>query len=222
MKLNLNKILFFAIWIFLVCLGPISILKNTPLTTLIGHTALIINFLQRMVGLVIFSMLFIQIILGSFMSFWTQKLGGWIFNFHILEGITIYLLVLSHPTFFVLYRYLIGQGLDPFFVFTSVCVFCHSKLDAFYTLGRVAFWFITAAVSAGLFRTSTPFLRVHWKKFHILNYLAFIFVWLHSLFLGTDVGTSPFYYFHGPALLIISGILIYKVLRMFKPSTKAS
>src|SRR5688572_23349879 len=164
--MNKYKVIFYLIWLLIVSLGPIAILKNTPLSTLPGHPALIMNFLQRMVGLLAFSLLFIQIILGSFMEKWTQKFGGWIFNFLIIEGILIYCLVFAHPIFFMIYRYLIGLGLYPFYIFTSVCVLCHTKMDLYYSLGRVSFWLITTAVFVGLFRTANPFLRIHWKKFH--------------------------------------------------------
>lgn len=208
--MNKNKLIFYTLWVILVALGPIAVLKNTPIATLTGHSALIVNVLLRIAGLVAFTLLFIQLILGSFMSYWTQKLGGWIFNIHVMEGILIYVLVLGHPILFMGYRYLIGQGMDPFFIFTSVCVLCHTKLDLYYTFGRVAFWFVSIAVFAGLYRATTPFLRMHWRKFHILNYFAFLFVGYHSLMLGSDLGTTPFVYFHGPALVIISGILLYK------------
>lgn len=214
--MNKNKLVFYTLWILLVALGPIAVLKNTPIATLAGHNALIVNALLRIIGLVAFTVLFIQLILGSFMPYLTQKFGGWLFNFHILQGIFVYILVLGHPSLYMGYRYLIGQGLDPFFIFTSVCVLCHTKLDLYYTFGRVAFWFVTTAVFAGLFRTATPFLRMHWRKFHILNYFAFLFVGYHSLMLGTDLGTAPFSYIHGPALVIISGILLYKGYLLFK------
>ena len=214
--MNKNKLVFYILWILLVSLGPIAVLKNTPLALLAGHSALILNFLQRVIGLVAFTLLFIQLILGSFMPYLTQKFGGWIFNFHVMEGILIYILVLGHPALYMAYRYLIGQGLDPFFIFTNVCVLCHTKLDLYYTFGRVAFWFITIGVFAGLYRTATPFLRTHWRKFHILNYFAFLFVGYHSLMLGSDLGTAPFAYFHGPSLVIVSAILLYKGYLLIK------
>lgn len=150
------------------------------------------------------------------MPYWTQKLGGWIFNFHVLEGITIYLLILGHPIFFMGYRYMIGQGFDPFYIFISVCALCKTKLDTYYNLGRIGFWFVTLAVGAGLFRTATPFMRMHWRKFHILNYFAFIIIGVHSLMLGSDVGTPPFSYVHGPFLAIVVLILLYKGYELFK------
>ncbi len=214
--MNKYKIIFYALWLLLVSLGPIAVLTNSPLATLPGHTALIINVLQRIIGLITFTLLFIQLILGSFMPYWTQKFGGWIFNFHITEGILIYCLIFAHPILFMFYRYSIGQGLDPFFIFTAVCVFCHTKLDLYYTLGRVAFWFINISVLAGLFRTATPFLRVHWRKFHVLNYFSFLLIGIHSLMLGTDLGTTPFSYFHGPSLVIVTGILLYKGYLLIK------
>lgn len=214
--MNKNKLIFYILWILLVSLGPITVLTNSPLATILGYPSSIINVLLRIVGLTAFVLLFVQLILGAFMSHLTQKFGGWLFNFHIVQGIFIYVLVFGHPILYMFHRFMIGMGLDPFFIFTSVCLLCHTKLDFYYTLGRVAFWFVTIGVFAGLFRTATPFLRMHWRKFHILNYFAFLFVGYHSLMLGSDIGTAPFSYFHGPALVIISVILLYKGYLLFK------
>lgn len=150
------------------------------------------------------------------MEFWTNKLGGWIFNFHINEGIAVYALIILHPITFMIFNHFIGKGWDPFFVFTDFCVLCKTNIDLFYTLGRLSFWLLNVSVWAGLLRMSTPFMRVNWRKFHILNYVIFLLIGVHSIGIGTDVGTPPFSFFHGPALAVVTGIIIYKLFIFFK------
>ncbi len=207
-----KKIIFLLIWLGLVSLGPLTILKNTPLELLSGNRILLVNFIQRILGLLAFTMIFVQVILGSFMQMWTERLGGWIFKFHIIEGLTVYILILLHPTMFVFLNYLAGHGFDPFYVFTNICFLCNPKIEYFYTLGRVSFWLLNVTVFAALFRTSTPFMRLHWRKFHVLNYLVFLLVGLHGFFVGTDFRSFPFFGFAVVAYAIILYIVVFKKL----------
>lgn len=220
--MNKNKIIFYLIWLLLFSLAPLTIFLNTPLSVITKDYGSIANFTQRLFGLWAFTLMFVQIVLGSFMTRWTEKLGGWIFKFHVIEGISVYFLILVHGTAFVFYNYLLGQGFDPFFVFVDVCVLCGKATQHYYNFGRLAFWFITLAVTAGYFRTATPFLRVHWKKFHILNYVAFLLIGLHSLFLGSDLGKFPFSFFHRPALFIVLLIVTMKLSKYLSYSLKHS
>ncbi len=217
-----NKIIFFLVWLGVLSLAPISILSNTPLSRALTNYSTIANFVQRLLGLTAFTLLFFQIVLGAFMEKWTNKLGGWIFRFHIIEGVLVYILIILHPLSFMLFNYFSQRGLDPFTVFIYFCVLCPTRIDFYQTLGRISFWLLNIAVWAGLLRMATPYMRANWKKFHILNYLVFVFIGIHSIGLGSDIGTPPFSFFHGPALAIIGLIIIYKlfvfVKTRFKPT----
>ena len=201
-------------------MAPVAVFSNTSFSAIQAavNPAVPLNVLQRLIGLWAFTMLFIQIVLGSFMPFWTQKLGGWIFRFHILEGVLAYLFILAHPTIYVFFRYFTSQGFDPFFVFTQVCFICRQGVDTYFNYGRIGFWLLTVGVTAGLLRVETPFMRMHWRKFHILNYFAFFFVWYHSLTIGTDIGTFPFSFFHGPTVVIIGVLALYRLYGVIRTS----
>ena len=208
--MNGKKLAFYLIWLGLLSLAPITVLKNTPISLVVSTPVMLTGTIQRLVGLWAFTLLFTQIVLGSFMQKWTEKLGGWVFGFHVFEGLVAYVLIVVHPISFLFFNYFLGKGFDPFNVFTQACVLCPSPTELYYTLGRAAFWLLTFGVLAALFRTSTPFLRLHWRKFHILNYLAFLLVGLHSLGVGTDIGTFPFSFFHAPAIAIVLLIVVFK------------
>lgn len=214
--MNKYKITFLIIWILLLSLAPITVFSNTSIPLIMKNPTVMLNMIQRIVGLLAFTLLFIQIILGAFMPRLVDKFGGWIFNFHVFQGILVYLLIFAHPAVFVVFNYFAHHNIDPFYVFTDICVLCSNKFELFYSLGRVSFWLITLSVFAGLFRTATPWLRVNWKKIHILNYLSFVLISLHSLFVGTDIGTFPFSFFHGPAMAIVAGVIIYKLFKFVK------
>ncbi len=197
-----KKIVFFLVWLVIISIGPITVVKDTPLSLAISSQAFLLNYLQRIVGTAAFGLLLFQIMLGSFMKTWTQKLGAWVFKFHLFEGALIYSLIILHPLLFVLYNFKIKGVLDPFYVYTDLCVLCSNKLEFFYNFGRIAFWLITIAVLAAKFRTY-PALRRYWRKFHILNYLAFFAVAYHSWNLGTDVRMTPFVWLYWTALALV-------------------
>jgi len=213
--MNRNKIIFYIVWLTLLALGPITVLRNMPISLITKNSLEMVNFFQRIFGLTIFSLLFFQLILGSHMDFWIQKLGAWVFKFHIREGVSIYLLVCAHILSFMLFNHFGGKGFDPFYVFTGFCILCPNITELYYTFGRIGFWFVSAAVFAGLFRAATPFMQLHWRKFHYLNYVVFFLIWIHSFGAGSDIGTLPFKLFHGPSILIIGGITLHKLYRVF-------
>jgi sulfoxide reductase heme-binding subunit YedZ len=205
----MKKFVFWLIWVGTLFLIPVTVLKVTSLPMALTNRIIEANLIQRIFGLAAFILLFFQVILGAFMSFWKEKLGTWIFKFHIRQGIGIYTLVLLHPIFLGLANHFSGHGFDPFFIFTDVCVLCHTFLDFYYTLGRVAFWILTLVVFAGLFQVANPWLRKNWQKLHVLNYVVFLIVGLHGFFLGTDFRIQPFFAMAVVIYVIILAIVIF-------------
>jgi predicted ferric reductase len=216
------KIIFFLILIGLLSLAPITILSTSTLAENFKYPVLAASFFQRLVGMWAFTLLFVQLILGAFMPTLTEKFGGWIYSWHIFQGVLIYGLILAHPSLFVLFNYYVGTGFDPFYVFTQLCLLCKGKNEFYLTFGRLSFWIFTVTVTAGYFRAFIPFLRRHWKKFHKLNYPTFLLIGLHSIGVGSDVGTAPFSFFHGPSLVIIAGVWLMKNWNIFKNLAKSN
>ena len=207
----MKKFLFYLVWIIILSVGPITVIKNTPLELLSTNRIILVNFIQRILALTAFTMLFTQIVLGSFMHKWIEKLGAWVLRFHMWEGLTAYVLVILHPLMFFLFNYFIYRSRDIFYIFVDVCILCKPPIEYFYSLGRLSFWLLSLAIAAALLRTATPFLRLHWRKFHALNYLTFLLVWIHSLGVGSDIGARPFSFFHAPALIVVTAILVFKL-----------
>lgn len=214
-QLMKNKITFILLIFLVLGFGVFSVLQNTPMTYILTSSVTKLNAVQRVFGLWIFSLMFIQIVLGDFMIKLTEKFGGWIFRTHIIFGVSIYFMVLIHTLSYLVINYLSGKGLDPFYVFVDVCLVCDNKYELFLDLGRISFWLVTTTVVAGYFRTMNQFLRVHWRKFHLLNYVLFLLVAVHSYFLGTDITVSPFSYLYYPfavTALVLAGIKGYSLL----------
>lgn len=184
-------------YLLLIASGPIAAFMNTPLTSVVFDKILFTAFLQRNLGTIAFAMLFTQIVLGSEIGSWIRQIGGSAFKYHVSHGLVAYFFMLAHPFM----QIVLDVNLRG--IFAGLITLLPGR-DIFLNFGKLALLFISTAVFAGYFRTK-PFLRKNWRKFHILNYLAFIFVGIHSWNLGTDVKSFPFIttYIFGNAVVIL-------------------
>jgi len=206
-----KKVIFILIWLLLIVLSVISPIKEFKFVLASKNQVLLIGLFQRILGLMAFTLLFIQIFLGIFMERLEEKLGKWVFNFHLFNGGLVYLLILLHPAFYMLFLFKIKGVLDPFYIYSGLCVLCTGNLEHFINFGRVALWLITAGIIAAVFRASDQFLKKNWRKFHLLNYFAFFLIAVHAKVLGTDVSITPFkwIYLFGVTTVVFSLIVKY-------------
>lgn len=204
-----EKIIFWLTFLSTLVIIVLTISPSIDINAISTYPSLISKLSLRSLGLLVYTLLFWQIMIGANMEKWIEKLGGWFFNFHVFLGIATYSFAILHLVSFLLFRYFLGVGFDPIFVFLGFCVFCQNKTDAFYSLGRFAFYFLTLAVFAGFFRSVNLFMRTNWRKFHIANYLVFFISGAHGFLLGTDFGLKPFFYF----AIIANTLVIYTTIK---------
>jgi predicted ferric reductase len=213
----MKKFVFWVIFTILLLLIPITIIQSTLLALAFRSPVTISNFVQRVLGLTAFTLMFVQLLLGAFMFRLVEKFGGWVFKFHLFEGIIIYSLALLHPIALMFFNHYIGIGWDPYRVFINACFICQAPTEFYYTLGIVSFWLLTMTVLAADFRAATPWFRVNWRKLHVFNYVVFLLVGLHGFLLGTDFQVQPFYTFAIIAYAIVVGVVIFIELpRLYK------
>jgi predicted ferric reductase len=213
----MKKIFFYGVLIVLLLLIPVTLLTVTPPALAFRSPASIANFIQRFFGLTLFTLLFVQLILGAFMDKIEERVGGWVFQFHVIEGVVIYSLALLHPLFFMIFNRYIGSSWNPYFVFVDICLLCKTRVDFYYSLGRISFWLLTITIFAGLFRKATPWLKANWRKLHVLNYVIFLITGLHGFFIGTDFQWQPFYSFAIIAYAIVVGVVVFiEIPRLYK------
>ena len=207
MKLKLSL---FIVWLVILLSGPLTIFKTIKDFDITQNIPLLINILQRTVGLLVFSLLFMQIILGAFMQKWKEKLGVWVLKFHIIQGVIVYMLVLAHPLLFVIYNFKTRGLINPFYVFTDFCLLCPTPIELYYTFGRIAFWLISLAILAAILR-SEVWWRKNWRKFHMLNYFVFFLIAIHAWFSGTDIINTSFVYIYWFGITTV----IYTIFRKY-------
>lgn len=175
----------------------------------------ILSLIQRTSALITIVLLSVQLFVGQFMSKVIEKYGSWVFHFHRINGIVIYSLVLSHTFSYLLMTTIASKIFDPFYVFIDACVMCKVREELFYSLGRFSFWLLSFTVFVATFRTR-PELRKNWRLFHTVNYLVFIFVVVHSFFVGSDVMSVPFVFIFIPSICLGFYTIFYKLVIQFK------
>ncbi len=196
-------------WILILLIGPITLFVKLNLTEVFSNSVQLINFFQRISGLTLFSLLFCQILLGSFMSSWTRYLGPKTFRYHIVQGLSTYGLLLAHPLLYVAFTY---QTVGKLTTFILPNLEINTPIYELYlTYGRIALILLTIGVFAGYFRHK-PFMRANWHKFHLLNYFSFFFVAIHAWNVGTDVKSPPFSIFYWVAISVITIVVFRRFL----------
>ena len=194
----------------LLALAIYSPIKESKFIFASKDQVLLINLFQRITGLLAFTLLSIQILLGAYMEKLTDKLGGWVFKFHIFQGALIYLLIVVHPALYMFFLFKIKGVLDPFYIFSDLCILCSGNFEHLYNLGRISFWLLTVVVLAGKLRNEI-FLRKYWRGLHALNYLAFYLLAIHSKILGRDIRTIPFKYIFVFAIILVSLTVLNRI-----------
>jgi predicted ferric reductase len=207
MDIRINKSLFYAVWLALIAIPFITFALNTDLNAVISNKVLLLNSLQRVSGMMAFTLIFAQIVLGSFMDRWVQIFGAFAYRLHVLEGLTAYFFILIHPLFQLLITYEISATISE--VVRSLIPSLASSQEVYLTLGKTGFLIATVTFLAGYFRTY-PLLRRNWRILHMLNYLLFYFIFFHSGGVGSDVANLPFSLFRWSAFFGISVLIFYR------------
>lgn len=213
----MKKFIFFVIWLVLLALVPVTLMDTTPLPLALHLPIMTSSLILRFLGLTAFILLFVEIILGAFMDRISMIFGGWVFNFHQLQGKFVYLLALIHPIFFIILNHFVKSGFDPYAAFINICMICSTKRELYISFGRIGFWLLTITVFAAIFRSSNTWLKTNWRKLHVVNYIIFLIIGAHGFLVGSDFTTQPFYGFAILAYAIIVGIIVFIELpRLYK------
>ena len=199
----MKKAGFWTIWIVIIVVPVITILRNTPMSLVTSSPYKLAVFLQSGLGLIVFSLLFIQIILGTFMDKITKFMGTKIVKFHIINGTFTYFLAFLHPVIYLISIYLAGGRPDPYMAFVNACLICKTPRSYFLSMGIISFWFLTTAFLAAILRKLNPWFKKNWKYLHVLNYIAFILIGVHGFFLGKYFKLEPFF---------VLSIILYTVI----------
>lgn len=167
------KILFYAL-IFFVLIFPIYLIKQSWYD--LSNNADILYLIHRILGLYAFSLIFLQIILGSAMRRLNKLFPGRMFRIHKRVGYTAFTMATLHPI--LLYATAIPLG--NFSYFES---YPQGESALYYWIGIINISLLWISVLSAIFRVK---IGPKWIYIHRINYLIFFLIFIHSLKLGVD------------------------------------
>lgn len=183
------------------------------------NTLVILSFLQKLTGMFAFIMIVDQIVIGAYLPKITEKLGGWFYNFHIIQGIIAYSLIVLHPLIYLAFLTIAKNSFDPFYIFIDICISCQTKSELYISLGRIALYLVTIAVIIARFRV-IPALRKYWRIGHTINYPVFYLVAIHAKKIGSNMGTGLFFAIFVICVSLVSIVLLLRIKHFFKDFLK--
>lgn len=177
MHRSILKLLLVVVWLAILLTPPLVFInRSTPET--FSHLGTIFPFF----GLIAFTLVWSQIMLGSFMRP-LEKLFPNIFPFHIAQGLTALGFAFLHPILLVGSFY--PDQLNQYFEYH----FIPASMKGYVYLGQASTILLLIGVAAGLLRNWPP-LKKSWHWFHLVHYVVFFFIFFHSWNLGSDLQTS--------------------------------
>lgn len=190
-----KKIVFYSVWALLILVGLYTIKINTNFSIAFISRSATANFFQRFFGVILYILLFVQVVL-------LINLEKWVLKFYVFNGVLIFLAILGRTFSLILFNYFLWQKMDPMFAYFDVCLLCKTTADYFYTIGRIEFWLIAITVLTSF--------KLHWQKFQELYYLAFLLDGAYEYFFVADFITKPFFYFAVLAYFTVLAIVLFK------------
>lgn len=172
----LKKGLIFAY--FAILLFPILLLKDN-LT--VSTKSDVLFLIHRALGLFAFSLIFLQIILGSSRALLSKIfVPSAILKTHMSLGKFAFVLSLLHPTL-LFATYFTQHNLN------LVTAYFHGITFFYYLLGVFALILLIVSLTAAIFRFV---IGSRWIYLHRINYLIFWLIFFHSIRLGEDTQTD--------------------------------
>lgn len=164
----------------LVCVTFFSMRGGFAEVTRSGTPTDIVQRIFPFFGLLAFTLVWTQIMVGSLMPLLTRLFPS-IPRYQRFEGIFALLFALTHPTLL-----LIGFGWSTFWHWG----FISPDLYWLVILGYAGLLSTLLTVTSALLARRSWFAQ-HWRTIHYLNYVTFAVVWVHSWRLGADVHDAP-------------------------------
>jgi hypothetical protein len=156
-----------------------------------------INLIQRTISLIALGLLAVQISTNT-----NKKL----FTFFM------YLFVLIQPFLIILARYIFNSDLDPFYMFTDMCVLCGNRVEYTVNFLRIAFYAVSVAVFVPLIKNYDNFLKKYWKYSVLFFFVGFYALSIYVFNSSPLIKSNLFlFYFWG-----LQGVVIWGIFKRIK------
>lgn len=187
---------------FLVNPEPVQTLFSTS-----GFSSARIYILFRFFGLYAFTLIWAQLVIGPFMSPLARIFGAQIIRWHRIQGVFALVFATIHPLLFYT-AFLLGSSSAS--LFSALPNYLGEGLLIYGLMGIIAWTLMVTTVITALLR-NRPWMVKYWHYIHLLNYLVFILVFVHSYNIGSDVRLQPLQTLYTFFAITFTASLVYRV-----------
>lgn len=117
-----------------------------------------INLIQSYIAIITLGLLTIQI-------FWNIQ--------NKFYKYFVYLFIFTLPILAILSKYFLYRKIDPFYMYTDLCILCDGKAEYYINFLRISFYSITIALFAPLFKLPKYFDYAYFIGFYALSIYIF-------------------------------------------------
>lgn len=210
-SLILTAIFFLTAPVYIFLAPRWSSLAGLPLQPLAG-------IVFPIFGLLAFTLVSFQVMIGPNIR-WLRQIFPKIYLYHRWEGIFTLLFATLHPLMIW-----IAFGFTAAFVRRS---FLPANLRGWALIGIITYLLMILTVGTAFAAWKLSTFSRSWRSVHYLNYGVFIFGWIHSWFIGSDIRTTSLKYIWilyavvGVGSLLVRFISPTTVRRAPTPSTSS-
>ena len=182
-----------------ILLGGLVLWVGYILSVLVRFPGSVPGTIVRAAALLGYTALFLTIISSEYVRTMRKLFGSTFMRVHHALALTGLVLIVVHPLTFA-----IRSGT------LSVFVPVLTPLRSFLTwASRPALYMIVLAVAAALVRQR---LKTTWRIVHWLNYLAFVMIFAHAWFMGSDLILAPIRTVMTVMAVVVLAVLVHKRL----------
>lgn len=138
-------------------------------------TALVfVDLAHKITVLVAFALLTVQIYLST-----SEKY----FKLHRIFTNFTYIFIFMYPVLIMVSRYLSLGKIDPFYLYTDICIICSDNYEYYINFGRISFYLVTITFFSSKFNLLNKWLKINSRQLYVLNYFAFYFISVYIRYL---------------------------------------
>lgn len=127
-----------------------------------------------------------------------------------------YTFIFVQPLLVILSRYIFNSHLDPFYMYTDLCVMCDGKTEYYINFLRIAFYSASLAIFAPLLKNESKWLKKNWKLLEYLYYAGFYSLSLYLYNTGPIVKEKWFVYVFWIAQIAVLVSIVKEIKKLIK------
>ena len=127
-----------------------------------------------------------------------------------------YLFVFTLPILAILSKYFLYRKIDPFYMYTDLCILCDGKAEYYINFLRISFYSISIALFAPLFKLS----KLYTKFSSLGYYIGFYSLSIHIFTTSPFINIFLFRIFFEVCQVGVLISIIKKMREMFAPKPK--